>query len=47
VEKRFLAQFSFVDCLTSKSEVAKGMMGLEPETEKVSILKYKWSVFKI
>lgn len=38
VEKRFLAQFSFEDCLTSESEGEKGMAGLRPETEK-AVLK--------
>lgn len=39
VEKRFLAQFSFEDCLTSKSEGEKGMTGLRPEREEGSVLK--------
>lgn len=39
VENRFLAQFSFADCSTSKKEVARGMSGLEPEMEKASVLK--------
>ena len=42
VEKRFLAQFSFEDCLASKSEAAQGRTGLRPETGKGSVLRHEW-----
>lgn len=47
VEKRFLAQFSFEDCLISKSEGEKEMAGLRPEREKGSVLKHGGSIFPL
>lgn len=45
VENRFLAQFSFEDCFTSKSEGEKGVTGLRPERKKGTALKHRWLVF--